>query len=96
MTGRARGPPQDDSSSGQLAGRRMQCPLDTFGIAREDSEVGFSRLVGLRAALFSIPQSAKRDVVGRGEFLLGQRQGADKVRHSGTSGCGNIRIDWRV
>ena len=64
------------SSFRQLAGHGMQCPLDSFGVARDDSEVGFSRLVGLRAALFPIPQSAKRDVVARGKFLLGQRQGA--------------------
>jgi hypothetical protein len=36
----------------------MQCPLDTFGIARDDGEEGFSRLVRLRAALFPIPPSS--------------------------------------
>jgi hypothetical protein len=54
----------------------MQCSLDAFGIARDDGQVGFSRLVGLRAALFPIAQGAKWDVVARGEFLLGERQGA--------------------
>ena len=50
----------------------MQCPLDAFGIARDDDEVGFSWLVRHRAALFPIPQSAKRDVVARGKLLLSQ------------------------
>jgi len=40
-----------------LAAHGMQCPLDALGIARDDGEVGFSRLVGLRTALFPIPQS---------------------------------------
>lgn len=60
----------------QLAGHRRQCPLDTFGIAGNDSEVGFCRLVRLRTALFPIPQSAKRDVVARGELFLGLSEGA--------------------
>jgi hypothetical protein len=64
------------SSFRRLAGHGMQCLLDTFGIARDDGEVGSSRLVGPRAALFPIAQGAKRDVVARGKFLLGQRQGA--------------------
>jgi hypothetical protein len=59
-----------------LAAPGAQCPLDTFGIARDDGEIGLSRLVGLRAALFPIPQSGKRDVVARRKFLLGKRQGA--------------------
>ena len=54
----------------------MQCPLDAFGIARDYGEVGFCRLVRLGAALFPIPQSAKRNVVARGELLLSQREGA--------------------
>src|ERR1700692_4042496 len=54
----------------------MQCPSDTLGIARNDDEVGFSRLVWLGAALFPIPQSGKRDVVARSKLLLGQREGA--------------------
>jgi len=54
----------------------MQCPLDAVGIARDDGEIGFGRLVWLRASLFPIPQSAKRDVVARGKLLLGQREGA--------------------
>jgi len=37
-----------------LAWHRLQCPLDTLGIARDDGEVGFSWLVRLRAALFPI------------------------------------------
>jgi len=59
-----------------LAARGMQCPLDTSGIARDDGEVGFGRLVGLRAALFPIPQSSKRDFEACGKFLLGQHEGA--------------------
>ena len=54
----------------------MQRPLDTFGIARDDGEVGFGRLVRLRTALFPIPQSAERDVVAHGKLLLSQREGA--------------------
>src|ERR1700674_4019202 len=60
----------------ESAWHRMQCPVDTFGIARDDGEVGFCRLVRLGAALFPIPQSAERDVVARGKFLLSQREGA--------------------
>jgi len=56
----------------------MQCPLDASGIARDDGEVGFGRLVGLRSALFPIPQSSKRDSESSGKFLLGQREGAAK------------------
>jgi hypothetical protein len=56
-----------------LAAHGMQCPLDGLGIARDDGEVGFSRLVGLRAALFPIPQSSKRDSESRGKFLLGEK-----------------------
>jgi hypothetical protein len=37
----------------------MQCALDTFGIARDDDEIGFSWLIRLGAALFPIPQSAE-------------------------------------
>jgi hypothetical protein len=37
----------------------MQCTLDALGIARDDGEVGLSRLVGLHSALFPIPQSSK-------------------------------------
>ena len=59
-----------------LAARGMQCPLDALGIARDDGEVGFSRLVGLRAALFPIPQSPKRDSESCGKFPLSQREGA--------------------
>jgi len=59
-----------------LAAHGMQCPLDALGIARDDSEVGFGRLVGLRAALFPIPQSSKRDSESCGKFLLSQREGA--------------------
>ena len=84
------------SSFRELAAHRLQCTLDTFGIARDNGEVGSSRLVGLRATLFPIPQSAERDVVARGKLLLGQREGADKERQSGSSCCGNIGIDWRV
>ncbi len=54
----------------------MQCPLDSFGIVRDDGDVGFSRLIRLRAALFPIPQSSERDVVARGKFLLSWREGA--------------------
>ena len=54
----------------------MYCSFDTLGIARDDGEVGFGRLVGLRTALFPIPQSAQRDVVAQGKLLLGQREGA--------------------
>ena len=54
----------------------MQCPLDTFGIARDDGEVSFGRLVRLRTALLPIPQSAQRDVVAQGKLLLRQREGA--------------------
>jgi len=61
-----------------LAAHGMQCPLDALGIARDDGEVGFGRLVGLRAALFPIPQSSKRDSESCGKFLLGQREGAAK------------------
>ena len=56
----------------------MQCPLDAFGVTRDDSQVGFSRLVWLRAALFPIAQSAKRDLVARSKLLLSQREGAAK------------------
>jgi hypothetical protein len=59
-----------------LAAHGMQCPLDASGIAGDDGEVGFSRLVGLRAALFPIPQSPKRDSESCGKFLPGQREGA--------------------
>jgi hypothetical protein len=54
----------------------MQSPLNAFGIARDDGEVGFCRLVRLGAPLFPIPQSAERDLVACGEFLLGEREGA--------------------
>ncbi len=33
----------------------MQRALDPLGIARDDGEVGFGRLVWLRTALFPIP-----------------------------------------
>jgi hypothetical protein len=59
-----------------LAAHGMQCPLDTLEVARDDGQVGFGRLVGLRAALLSIPQSSKRDPESCGKFLLGQRAGA--------------------
>jgi len=59
-----------------LAAHGMQCPLDALGVARDDGGVGFGRLIGLRAALFPIPQSSKRDSESRGKFLLGQREGA--------------------
>ena len=59
-----------------LVARGMQCPLDALGIACDDGEVGFGGLVGLRAALFPIPQSSKRDFESCGKFLLGQREGA--------------------
>jgi len=59
-----------------LAAHGVQCPLDASGTARDDGEVGFSRLVGLRAALFPIPQSSKRDSEACGKFLLGQSEGA--------------------
>jgi hypothetical protein len=36
----------------QLAGRGMQRPLNGFGIARDDGEVGFGGLVGHGAGLF--------------------------------------------
>jgi len=42
-----------------LAAHGMQCTLDALGIARDDGEVGLSRLVGLHSALFPIPQSSK-------------------------------------
>ena len=58
-----------------LAARGMQCPLDALGIARDGGEVGFGRLIGLRAALFPIPQSSKRDPESCGKFLLDQREG---------------------
>ena len=54
----------------------MQCPLNPFGIARDDGEVGSCRLVRLGAALFPISQSPKRDVVARGKFLLSQLERA--------------------
>ena len=78
------------SSFRQLAAHRLQCPLDTFGIARNDGEVGFGRLVRLRAALFPIPQSAKWDAVARGKFPLSQRKGV-QGRQSGASSCDNIK-----
>ncbi len=54
----------------------MHCSFDTLGIAGDDGEVGFGRLVGLRTALFPIPQSAQRDVVAQGKLLLRQRETA--------------------
>ena len=42
----------------ELAGHRMERPLDPFVIARDDGQVGFGRLVWLRTALFPIPQRA--------------------------------------
>jgi len=86
------------SGLNSLAWHRLQCPLDTFGIARDDGEVGFSRLVRLRAALFPIPQSAKRDVVARGKLLLGQREGAAEgpnARNGTQLPCPRIG-EWRV
>ena len=62
----------------RLAAHGMQCPLDALGIARDDGEVGFGWLVGLRAALFPIPKSAQRNVVAHGKLFLGQREGAAK------------------
>ncbi len=61
-----------------LAAHGTQCPIDALGIARDDGEVGFSRVVGLRAALFPIPHSSKRDSEAGGKFLLGRREGAAK------------------
>jgi len=54
----------------------MYCSFDTLGIARDDSKVGFGRLVRLRTALFPIPQSALRDVVAQGKLLLRQHKAA--------------------
>ncbi len=64
------------SSLDSLAWNRLRRSLDTFGIARDDGEVGSGWLVRLRAALFPIPHSAKRDVVARGKLPLGQSEGA--------------------
>lgn len=61
----------------------MQRPLDTFGIARNDREICLSWLIRLRAALFPIPQSAKRDEVAHGKFLLGKRERAAKGFNTG-------------
>jgi len=72
-----------------LAAHGMQCPLDALGIARDDGEVGFSRLVGLRAALFPIAQSSKRDFEACGKFLLGQREGAAKRFDTRNAGRAN-------
>ena len=55
----------------RLAGNH--CSFDTLGIAGDDGEVGFGRLVGLRTALFPIPQSAQRDVVAQGKLLASAR-----------------------
>jgi hypothetical protein len=44
-------------------------------IARDGGEVGFSRLIGLRAARYPIPQSSKTDSESRGKFLLGRPEG---------------------
>ena len=44
-------------------------------IARDGGEVGFSRLIGLRAARHPIPQSSKTDSESRGKFLLGRPEG---------------------
>jgi len=52
---RRRGFRQPWKETRPLAAHGMQCSLDALGIARDDGEVGFSRLVGLRAALFPIP-----------------------------------------
>lgn len=55
---------------------RMQRPLDTFWIARDDGEIGFGWLVWFRAALFPIPQSAKRNLVAHSKRFPSQRKGA--------------------
>jgi hypothetical protein len=66
-----------------LAAHGAQCSLDALGITRDDGEVGFSRLVGLRAALFPIPQSSKRDSESCGNRDRGD---ASRLRPSHTTG----------
>src|SRR5689334_15493736 len=46
----------------------------TVGIVRYDMEIGASRLIRLRASLLPIAQRAERNVITRGEFLLGQSE----------------------
>src|ERR1039457_5089766 len=54
----------------------IQEALDALRFARNDLEIGLRWLVRYRAALLPVPESAKRDVVLDGEFLLRQGQGA--------------------
>jgi hypothetical protein len=76
----------------------MQCALDTFGIARDDGEIGFGGLVGHGAALFPIAQGAKGEAIERSKFLLGQAEGAAEgfnARYGAQFPC--LRLsDWRI
>ena len=71
---------QAHASCGQDLNPLWAFPGASIIVALGQSEVGFSRLIGLRAALFPIPQSSKRDFGSCGKFFLGQREGAAK-RH---------------
>ena len=54
----------------------IQEALDAVGCARNDLEIGLGWLVRFRAALLPVPESAQRDMVADGKFLLRQGQGA--------------------
>ena len=52
----------------------IQCPVHVVRIASDQRKVCSRRLVRFRAALLPIAQSAKRDMVPDGKFLLSQFQ----------------------
>ena len=63
-------------ASGELSpsttGRRLQRPLHALGVAGDDRQVGAGGWVGFGAALFPVAQRTERDVIPRGELLLGE------------------------
>ena len=50
----------------------IQETLDALGFARNDLEIGLRWLVRYRAALLPVTESAQRNVVADGKFLLRQ------------------------
>src|SRR5690349_21261590 len=53
---------------------RLQGVFDTFGVVRDDGEIGAGRLIGFTTPLFPIAERAKGNMIAGGEFLLRQAE----------------------